>query len=125
MTCPGTAQALQAAQENPRCLRCDRIIPEYHKGDPLDCGCEYAIKPSPLSSVEVVVVTEDEDAMGILRSLGARYARAHGWFITPHRSQLFEMLWKAEAVFAGRGKYRFPDGTLKDIYSSMRHLRAK
>ena len=125
MTCSGEQQALQAAQENPRCLRCDRILPEYHKGDPLDCGCEYAIKPSPLSSVEVVVVTEDEDAMGILRSLGARYARAHGWFITPHRSQLCELLWNAEVLSIGCGKYRFPNGAIRDIYSSVKYLRSK
>lgn len=40
MNCSGTIAALQAAQENPRCLRCDKMLPEYHKGDPLDCGCE-------------------------------------------------------------------------------------
>lgn len=118
MNCPGTQLAYEAAQEAPRCPRCDRLMPEG------TCDCAYGIKPSPLSSKEQVVVTDDADAAKLLRSLGARHAPAIGWFLKPSRVRLFEALWKAEAVHVKLLSYRFPDGEVRDAYSASKYMRA-
>src|SRR6478735_6436678 len=124
MTCSGTQAALKAGEENPRCLRCDKMLPEWSKGDALDCGCKYAVKASPLTGKELAVLTDDPEATRLLRSLGARFAARHGWLLAPRRVRFFEALVDAEAVAERERHYRFPDGVTRSIYEAARWFRA-
>ena len=81
------------------------------------------IKPSPNGGKELLVVTDDPDAIKHLRSLNARFAPRHGFFINPARARIFEALMEASAVSIGDRSYRFPDGTVRDIYQSTRYIR--
>lgn len=119
MTCPGESQALKAGEEAPRCPRCDRFMPEG------TCNCAYGIKPSPLRGKEQVVETDDIEAARILRALGARYARAHGFFLRTSRVRVFEALWKLHAVAISNRRFRFPDGTTRDFYQCTSYIRHK
>lgn len=83
----------------------------------------WEIKPSPLTGRELLVVTDNEHAISLLRSLKARHAPAHGWFIQPGKARMFEALWEAEVVALSCRRYRFPDGSVRDIYASTRHIR--
>jgi hypothetical protein len=116
---PAEMLVFRAAEEAPRCPRCDRLMPEN------TCNCEYGIKPSPLRGKELVVETDDPEAARILRSLGARYAAAHGFFLRPSRVRVFEALWELEAVAIGNRRFRFPDGKTRDFYQSTHHIRHK
>lgn len=89
----------------------------------MTCDCDYGIKPSTLSAREQIVGTDDPEAERMLRSLGARFAPSHGWYLKPSRVRMFEALWKAEALTMGNRRYRFPDGETRDIYESAKYLR--
>ncbi len=85
----------------------------------------YTIKPSPLTGQEQLVVTDDAKAILLLRSLRARHAPAHGYFLRPARVRYFEALLQAKATPAARYKWRFPDGALLDIYQAAKYMRCE
>ncbi len=85
----------------------------------------YTIKPSPLTGQEQLVSTTDARAIKLLRSLRARHAPAHGYFLRPARVRYFEALLQANATPAARYKWRFPDGRLCDIYQAARYMRCE
>ncbi len=85
----------------------------------------YTLKPSPLTGKELLVETACPEAIKLLRSLKARHAPAHGWFLRPARVRYFEALLEAGAVPAAKYKWRFPDGRLLDIYQSAQYMRVE
>ncbi len=83
----------------------------------------YAIKPSPLTGKELLVVTACPAAIKLLRALGGRES-AVGFYLKPYRVRYFEALYEAGAVSVQRGFYRFPDGARRDVYQSAKFLRS-
>lgn len=121
MTCPGTALALKAGEEAPRCPRCDRLMPEG------ECGCVYGVKASPYGGNELLIVTDNPAAIALLKSLDARFAPAHGWFLPSRRARMFTALADAQAQPVKRGAawlYVMPGTAPMELYTAVCYARS-
>lgn len=87
----------------------------------------YTVDLSPLSTAEVLIKTDDPNAVQILRSLDARLSRRYeGWLILPHKASVFEALYNAGALARfkdGHWMYLFSTGIERPLYKATEYAR--
>jgi hypothetical protein len=128
---------LRAGEEAPRCQRCDAMLTEHAKGDPLDCGCvpAYEIVRAPTSANERIICVNDTPEAGratvLAISFGGRYVRAYkGFALMAAKVAQFERFFSCGAI-ATRSyrngpnwRYRFPNSREScNIYSAQQYVR--